>query len=114
MEALMAKSDSVELNCPMEIGLNLLSGKWRLRIVWLLLKGPIRFNELQRKLQPITTKTLTRELRDLEYHGLIRRTVFPEVPPKVEYSITALGNSVQPILKELCIWGEAYRTTAHK
>lgn len=110
----MAKADTIEPTCPMEIGLNLLSGKWRLKIIWILLKGPIRFNELQRKLPPITTKTLTRELRDLENHGLIRRTIFPEVPPKVEYSITALGNSVQPILKELCVWGKNYQLTQHQ
>lgn len=106
----MAKADTIEPACPMEIGLNLLSGKWRLKIIWNLLKGPVRFNELQRRLDPITTKTLSRELRELEDHNLIKRTVYPEIPPKVEYSITPLGDSVQPILEALCTWGRNYQS----
>ena len=93
----------------MEVGLNILSGKWTLRILWHLSKGPVRFNELQRLLGTITTKTLSQQLRQLEDQQIILRTVYPETPPKVEYSLTNVGKSIQPILKDLCEWGTNYQ-----
>lgn len=105
----MAKSQAVDSQCPVEIGLNILSGKWRLKILWQLSKGTRRFNELQRALGHITTKTLTQELRALEAQGIVERKVFAEVPPKVEYSLSELGATLQPILAQLCAWGKTYR-----
>ena len=105
----MAKVQAVDEQCPIEQGLNILSGKWRLKILWHLSKGTSRFNELQRLLGNITTKTLTEQLRELEEQGIILRTVFPEVPPKVEYSLSETGRTLKPILGELCEWGKTYQ-----
>lgn len=105
----MAKTMEVPEQCPMDVGLNILSGKWTLRILWHLSKGPVRFNELQRLLGTITTKTLSQQLRQLEEQQMILRTVYPETPPKVEYSLTEVGKTIQPILKELCEWGTNYQ-----
>ena len=93
----------------MEIGLNVLSGKWKLKILWQISKGAVRFNELQRRLGEITTKTLTQQLRELEDQKIIQRTVYPENPPKVEYALTELGESISPVLKSLCDWGTNYQ-----
>lgn len=105
----MARVQAADERCPIELGLNILSGKWKLKILWHLSKGTIRFNELQRLLGNITTKTLTQQLRELEEQGIVRRNVFPEVPPRVEYSLSEIGNTLKPILGGLCEWGKAYR-----
>ncbi|MDD3251392.1 MAG: helix-turn-helix domain-containing protein [Lachnospiraceae bacterium] len=105
----MAKVMAITDQCPMEIGLNLLSGKWTLRILWHLSKGPVRFNELQRLLGSVTTKTLTQQLRELEQQGIVKRTVYAEPVLKVEYSLTELGTTIQPVLKSLCTWGNEYQ-----
>lgn len=76
----MAKTVALSQQCPMEVGLNILSGKWTLRILWLVSKGPIRFNQLQREVGAITTKTLTQQLRTLEEQGMLRRTRLPRNP----------------------------------
>ncbi len=104
----MAKSLTAAKLCPMEIGLNILSGKWNLKILWHISKGPARFNQLQKSLGKITTKTLTQQLRELEAQGIISRTVYPTVPLKVEYSLTALGNSILPVFGVLCDFGNNY------
>lgn len=104
----MAKSQAVDEQCPVEIGLNILSGKWKLKILWHLSSGTIRFNELQRVLGSITAKTLTQQLRELEEQGIIIRKVFPEIPPKVEYSLSELGTTLQPVFAQLCSWGKTY------
>ena len=100
----MAKTMAILEQCPMDVGLNILSGKWKLRILWYISKGPVRFNELQRSLG-----SLTQQLRELEEQKIVLRTVYPEMPPKVEYSLTALGETIQPILKALCEWGTNYQ-----
>ena len=105
----MAKVQAVDEQCPVELGLNILSGKWKLKILWHLSKGTIRFNELQRLLGCITTKTLTEQLRELEGQGIILRTIFPEVPPRVEYSLSEIGCTLKPILGKLCEWGKTYQ-----
>ncbi len=105
----MAKSQAVAEQCPIEAGLNILSGKWKLKILWHLSKGTIRFNELQRLLGNITTKTLTQQLRELEEQGIVIRKVFPEIPPKVEYSLSEIGATLKPVLDQLCSWGKSYR-----
>ena len=106
----MAKSQAVDKQCPVEVGLNILSGKWKLKILWHLSKGTLRFYELQRLLVHITTKTLTQQLRELEEQGIIIRKIFPEIPPKVEYSLSELGTTLKPILTQLCDWGKTYHT----
>lgn len=105
----MAKSLSLPDTCPMELGLNILSGKWKLKILWIIYnQKTVRFNKLQKSLGNITTKTLTEQLRELEDKKIIKRTVYPEVPPKVEYSLTETGESIEPVLKALCDWGKEY------
>lgn len=105
----MAKAQSIDKECPIEVGLNILSGKWKLKILWHLSRGTVRFNELQRILGNITTKTLTQQLRELEEQGIVIRKIFPEVPPKVEYSLSEIGMTLQPILAQLCDWGKTYQ-----
>ena len=83
----MAKAQAADEQCPAELALNILSGKWKLKILWHLSRGTIRFNELQRILGNITTKTLTEQLRELESQGIILRKIYLEVPPRVEYSL---------------------------
>jgi Predicted transcriptional regulators len=105
----MAKSITPHETCPMALGINVLSGKWKLKILWNIYnRKTMRFNELQRVLEHITTKTLTDQLRELEDQKIIQRTVYPEVPPKVEYTLTELGQSLEPVLKSLCDWGTQY------
>ena len=105
----MAKLQNINETCPMEIGMNMIAGKWKIPILWHLLRGKSRFNELQRSLTPITQKTLTQQLREMEHDGLIRRHVYAEVPARVEYSLTPLGESIRPIFDVLCEWGKEYQ-----
>lgn len=109
----MAKSKGIDKQCPVEVGLNILSGKWKLKIIWHLSKGTVRFNELQRQLRNITAKTLTQQLRELEEQHIVTRKIYAEIPPKVEYSLSETGITLKPILTELCEWGKAY-TAAQK
>ena len=105
----MSKTLAITEACPMELGLNILSGKWTLRILWHLSKTPVRFNELQRRLSPITTKALTQQLRALEEEGMVTRTVCPSSPPQVEYRLSDLGQTILPVLQTLCDWGKTYQ-----
>jgi len=108
----MSKSENIDSNCPMDITINILSGKWKLSILWHLAnKGVIRFNEFQRILPTITQKTLTMQLRELESDNIIYRKIYAEVPPKVEYGLTDLGESMKPILSSMCEWGKFYKQT---
>ncbi len=92
--------------CPVETGIELLSGKWKGRILWKLYnEKTLRFGELRRALGNITEKMLSQQLRELENVKLINRKVFTEVPPKVEYSLTDFGKSLSPILKGFANWG---------
>lgn len=96
--------------CPVEITLALISNKWKVLIMRDLLSGAKRFGELKKSLDGISQKVLTAQLRQMEESGLLTRTVYPEVPPHVEYTLTALGYSLEPVLDALRLWGEAYRT----
>lgn len=93
---------------PLDLGLDLISGKWKLRILYHLSLGTKRFGQLRKALDGITEATLTSQLRELEEDGLICRTVYPEVPPKVEYAISEDGKALKPILIELCTWSKSY------
>lgn len=93
-------------NCPLTSSLLLISGRWKLIIVWQLRKGTLRFGDLQRKIAHISKKMLTQQLKELENDGLITRKVFLEVPLRVEYTLTAMAISLIPILDSLHAWGE--------
>ena len=97
-----------QYHCPVETALDLIGGKYKPLILWHLADGTLRFGQLQRLMPKATPKTLTNQLRELETAGLLTRTVYPEVPPKVEYTLTPLGRSLYPILFSLCRWGTDY------
>lgn len=94
--------------CPVEAALDLIDGKWKGVILYHLQDGPIRFNELRRRLNNITQRMLTRQLRELEDSGLILRTVYPQVPPKVEYALSDDGRSLAPVIAALHDWGSGW------
>jgi DNA-binding HxlR family transcriptional regulator len=96
------------VSCPVEITLALIGGRWKVLILRELLSGTKRFNQLHRALAGVTHRTLTQQLRELEAHRVLRRKVYRQVPPKVEYSLTPLGESLKPILDAMHEWGEAY------
>lgn len=95
--------------CPVEITLMMLSSKWKVLIIRELLTGTKRFGELKKVVGNITQKVLTSNLRDMEDVGLVDRKVFPEVPPRVEYTLTDLGYSLAVVLDSMAEWGTAYR-----
>lgn len=90
--------------CPAERTLDLLAGKWRAMVVFWLLPGPLRFNALQRRLAPITHRTLARTLRDMTADGLVTRRDYGEIPPRVDYALTARGRSLEPVLSAMEQW----------
>ena len=94
--------------CPVEACLEVIGGKWKGVILYHLLGGTKRFNELRRLMPAVTQRMLTRQLRELEADQIVIRTVFPEVPPKVEYSLTDFGKTLEPILSMLQKWGAQY------
>ena len=94
--------------CPVEVSMAVLGGAWKLSAVKYLLERTPRFGELQRRLGPVTARTLTRALRDLEADGVVVRTVYAQVPPRVEYSLTDLGRSLDQVVRWLDAWGTAY------
>ena len=98
--------------CPVETTLTLISDKWKVLILRDLLPGAKRFGELRRSVGPVSQKVLTSQLRQMEESGLLRRTVYPEVPPRVEYTLTELGYSLKPVLEALQDWGEAYQKSS--
>ncbi len=97
--------------CPVETTLTLIGNKWKVLILRDLLPGTKRFGELKKSLGSVSQKVLTAQLRDMEADGLVTRTVYPEVPPRVEYTLTDLGLSLQPVLNSLWNWGESYKTS---
>ena len=99
--------------CPVATTVALIGSKWKLLIMRNLLSRPWRFNELKKDLEGISQKVLTDSLRSMEADGLLTRTVYPEVPPRVEYTLTELGYSLRPILEAMRVWGEDYQA-AHK
>lgn len=94
--------------CPVEAALEALGGKWKGLILFHLKDGKRRFNELRRLIPDVTQRTLTRQLRELEMDQIIMRTVYPEVPPRVEYELTDFGKTLIPILDALFAWGKEY------
>ena len=95
--------------CPVETTLMLIGDKWKVLILRDLMDGTKRFGELKKSIGHVTQKVLTAQLRDMEESGLLTRTVYAEVPPRVEYRLTDLGRSLEPILDAMRNWGEAYK-----
>lgn len=100
--------------CPVETTLTLISNRWKVLILRDLMTGTKRFGELKRSIGHISQKVLTANLRQMEEQGLLTRKVFAEVPPHVEYTLTELGLSLNPILDAMMAWGEAYKATVVK
>jgi len=94
-----------ETPCPVQVTLSVIGGKWKPVILWNIAQETVRFNQLHRQIGDITQKMLTQELRQLEHSGLVRREVFPESPPHVEYSLTPHGQSLWPVLQAMETWG---------
>jgi DNA-binding HxlR family transcriptional regulator len=91
--------------CPAEVTLSVIGGRWKVPILYHLVSGVKRFSELQRSLGGITQKVLTTQLRELERDGVVQRTVYAQVPPKVEYRLTDRGKTLMPVVKAMCKWG---------
>ena len=104
----MKKKDELP-DCPVATTVSLIGSKWKLLIMRNLLVRPWRFNELQKSLDGISQKVLTDSLRSMEADGIITRTVYPEVPPRVEYALSELGESMRPIIKSMEAWGNNYK-----
>lgn len=96
--------------CPVETTLTLISDKWKVLILRDLMPGTKRFGELKKSIGAVSQKVLTAQLREMEASGLLTRTVYPEVPPRVEYTLTELGRSLKPVLDAMGRWGEVYQS----
>jgi DNA-binding HxlR family transcriptional regulator len=94
--------------CAVEGALRLIDGKWKGVVLFHLFEGTHRFNEIRRRLPNVTQRMLTNQLRELEADGLILRKIYPQVPPKVEYSLSARGRSLEPVIMALKAWGDAH------
>ncbi|MHA6529935.1 winged helix-turn-helix transcriptional regulator [Paenibacillus sp. BAC0078] len=100
------KAKSIQ-ETPFGYTLSVIGGKWKMVILYLLAENqPVRFNDLKRQIGAITFKTLSSQLKELEADGLVKRKEYPQVPPKVEYSLTAKADTLLPVLEKLCEWGE--------
>ncbi len=100
--------------CPVATTVQLIGSKWKLLIMRNLLVRPWRFNELRKDLDGISQKVLTDSLRSMEEDGIITRTIYPEVPPRVEYALSELGESMRPIIKAMEVWGIQYQERLRK
>ncbi|AUT04856.1 MarR family transcriptional regulator [Streptococcus parauberis] len=95
--------------CPVETTLSLIGDKWKILILRDLLKGTMRFGQLQKSIGKVSQKVLTSQLRDMEAHGLVHREAFAEIPPRVEYSLTETGLSLEPVIDSMLAWGQNYQ-----
>jgi DNA-binding HxlR family transcriptional regulator len=95
--------------CPVETTLSLIGDKWKVLILRDLMDGTKRFGELKKSIGSVSQKVLTAQLRDMEENGLVNRTVYAEVPPRVEYSLTEIGHSLKPIIDAMMDWGMDYK-----
>ncbi|MCW7755329.1 helix-turn-helix transcriptional regulator [Desulfobotulus sp. H1] len=97
-----------EYTCGIDVTLAVVGGKWKASILWHLAQETMRFSELQRQFSETTRKMLTQQLRELEADGLVHRKIYPQVPPKVEYSLTDKGRSIYPVLDMMCEWAKEH------
>lgn len=102
------KPGPIEEHCPVAATVKLIGGKYKTLILWNLLSETLRFSQLSRAIPCATPKMLAQQLRELETSGIIRREVFPEIPPRVEYSLTEFGYTMQPVLEAMHAWGSGY------
>ena len=100
------KNDPV---CEVEETIKIIGGRWKPMIIYALFAGPQRFGELRRRIPGITQKMLTQQLRNLEVDGIVHRELYAAVPPKVEYSVTGVGETLKPVLEAMYCWAEVYR-----
>jgi len=100
--------EELATDCPLTAALNVIGGKWSLIILYWLDGGRKRFSELRRRMPAISHKVLAATLRDLEREGVVTRTVYPEIPPRVEYSISSYGRSVRPLIEAVRAWGRQH------
>jgi len=107
------KTESKKINthgveeCPITATIDVIGGKWKPPIIWLLLKGPMRFGELHKTIPDMALKVLSRQLKELETDGIVVRHAYPEVPPRVEYALTPKGETLRPIMTQLSDWSRA-------
>ena len=94
-----------DADCPVTRAIGALGGKWKLHITYHLMRGVMRFGELHRAIPGVTQQMLTAQLREMEADGIVARTVYPQVPPKVEYALTATGMALEPLIDALVVWG---------
>ncbi|MFN3327138.1 MAG: winged helix-turn-helix transcriptional regulator [Bryobacteraceae bacterium] len=102
------------VGCPTEITLNVISGRWKVMVIYWLLQGEKRFNQLQRDLSGITHRTLSKQLKEMEASGLIERHDYGEIPPRVDYRLTPLGRSLEPILLAMHDWAVQHGSAVRK
>ncbi len=106
--------DGKEYHCAMDVTMDYIGGKWKTVVLWYLRKDKKRFSELRRLIPNITEKMLSLQLKDLEKDGIVKRTIYPEVPPKVEYCLTDFGKTLIPMLDEIAKWGRGLAETKGK
>jgi DNA-binding HxlR family transcriptional regulator len=112
LEILSPPSEAVDFNvCPVATAMDVIGGKWTIKILYQLRCKTLRFGELKRVIPNITQKMLTHQLRELEANGLVTRKIYAEIPPRVEYTPTELANKLNPALDLLCDWGGEVRKT---
>ncbi|MGC4108183.1 MAG: helix-turn-helix domain-containing protein [Thermomicrobiales bacterium] len=99
----------MEIECPVELTLDVIGGKWKGATLYHLIDGPKRFGELRREVPRVTQRMLTLQLREMEADGLVHREVYPEVPPRVEYSLTDFGRTLVPMIHAMMAWGAEHR-----
>jgi DNA-binding HxlR family transcriptional regulator len=104
----MGQICTTELHCPIQAIVDTIGGKWKLSILYHLFQGTKRYGELKRLVPKATERMLTLQLRELEAAGIVQRTVYAEVPPKVEYSLTEMGLTLKPVLQTMLTWSENY------
>ncbi|KXS40212.1 MAG: MarR family transcriptional regulator [Methanolobus sp. T82-4] len=107
-------TDNCNYVCPVEATLDVIGGKWKPLILWQLKDEILRFNSLQQTLPGISPKMLTKQLRELEEDGIVKREMYPEIPPRVEYSLTDFGRTIIPVLEALAQWGFEYMENKSK
>ena len=94
--------------CPMELAMSIIGGKYKAVIIWHLIENTLRYNEIQKFIPKATPKMLSQQLKELEADGIINKTMYPVIPPKTEYSLTELGKTLVPIIQDLEYWGDKY------
>ncbi len=107
-ESILISFENRTYYCPVELAMDIIGGKWRAVILWYLSKGTLRFHEIKKEISTISERVLSKEPRALEKYNLIERKIYPEVPPKVEYTLTDLGRSLTPLLDQVSNFGESF------